>query len=123
MLDVKALLLNIIKCDYVIEQGSNTNGYYRKWSSGTLEQWGQVTTSASSGNVSATIHFPVEFVDTAYYIQLTASRNFGVSQSLAECYYSSGNRQATTAQTTVSWFKSGNSYATEIRYFVIGRWK
>lgn len=28
---------------YIIEQGSNSNGYYRKWSDGTLEQWINMT--------------------------------------------------------------------------------
>ena len=109
--------------DYVVEQGTSGNGAYRKWNSGTLEQWGTVTTSASSGNVSVDIAFPVAFIDTSYYLQMTPTRNFGLGQSLAENAYSSGNRQATTTKTTVSWYKSGNAYATEIRYFVIGRWK
>lgn len=125
MLDLKALLskiLDALKVDYIIEEGASGNGYYRKWNSGILEQWGQVTTSASSGNVSVGITFPVAFVDTNYYLQAMPSRNFGLGQSLAENYYVNGNRQATTTKTTVSWYKSGNAYATEIRYFVIGKW-
>lgn len=125
MLDLKALLskiLDALKVDYIVEEGARGNGYYRKWNSGILEQWGQVTTSASSGNVSVNIAFPVAFVDTNYYLQAMPSRNFGLGQSLAENYYTNGNRQATTTQTTISWYKSGNAYATEIRYFVIGRW-
>ena len=125
MLDLKALLskiLDALKVDYIVEQGSNAYGTYRKWNSGVLEQWGQVTTSASNGNVSVSITFPVAFVDTNYYLQAMPSRNFGLGQSLAENYYVNGNRQATTTQTIISWYKSGNAYATEIRYFVIGKW-
>ena len=126
MLDLKALLgkiLDALKVDYIIEEGASGNGYYRKWNSGILEQWGTVTTSASTGNVAQGITFPVPFINTNYYLQAMPSRNFGLGQSLAENYYEGGNRQATTTQTIVSWYKSGNPYATEIRYFVIGRWK
>lgn len=37
---------------YIVEQGSNSNGNYRKWSDGTLEMWGRFETLAST-NLSA----------------------------------------------------------------------
>lgn len=43
MLDVKALLtkmLNAIKVDYIIEQGTSGIWTYRKWNSGIAECWG-----------------------------------------------------------------------------------
>lgn len=43
MLDVKALLtkmLNAIKVDYIVEQGTSGIWAYRKWNSGIAECWG-----------------------------------------------------------------------------------
>lgn len=42
MLDLKALLVKILdalKVDYVVEEGTNTGWEYRKWNSGKLEAW------------------------------------------------------------------------------------
>lgn len=108
--------------DYIVEQGSNTYGTYRKWNSGILEQWGQVTTGASSGTVSSNIQFPTSFVDTSYIIMLTPRRNFGASMSVSESN-NAGNSQRTTDTTYITWWKSGNAYATEIQFYVKGTWK
>ena len=43
MLDLKALLakiLDALKADYIVEQGTGNNWYYRKWNSGKVELWG-----------------------------------------------------------------------------------
>lgn len=124
MLDVKALLtkiLDALKVDYVVEEGTNTYGTYRKWNSGVLEQWGQVTTSASNGTVSSNIQFPTSFIDTSYITMLTPRRNFGASMSVSESN-NAGNSQRTTNTTMITWWKSGNAYATEIQFYVKGRW-
>lgn len=124
MLDLKALLgkiLDALKVDYIIEEGANTYGTYRKWNSGVLEQWGQITTSASNGTASSNIQFPVSFIDTSYITMLTPRRNFGASMSVSESN-TSGNSQRTPSTTMVTWWKSGNAYATEIQFYVKGTW-
>lgn len=67
----------------IIESGNNANGYYLKFSDGTLEQWGykDVVTSASTvtslrGNFScyrggAAVTFPTPFLNTSFYPYLT----------------------------------------------------
>ena len=35
--------INEIGTDYIIESGSNANGYYEKYAGGTLKQWGKAT--------------------------------------------------------------------------------
>lgn len=52
----------------IIESESNENGYYRKWSDGTLEQWG--SSNNDSGNDSKTINMPISFADKNYNIQI-----------------------------------------------------
>ena len=56
---------------YVIDSGSNDNGWYRKWSDGFIEQWGIIKYSDSKGerlNQSTTLIIP--FTNTSYYVSL-----------------------------------------------------
>ena len=46
-------LLNAVKADYVVEQGTSGIWTYRKWNSGIAECWGTYTTSISVGNSSS----------------------------------------------------------------------
>lgn len=43
---------------YVVETGSNSYGYYRKYSDDFVEQWGEITNS-DSNNIKVT--FPIAF--------------------------------------------------------------
>lgn len=48
MLDLKALLtkiLDALKADYIVEQGTSGNWTYRKWNSGIAECWGEYKTT------------------------------------------------------------------------------
>lgn len=47
MLDVKALILKILKQDYIVEEGISGIWTYRKWASGIAECWGQHTVTGS----------------------------------------------------------------------------
>ena len=107
----------------VVETGAANNGFYRKWSDGTLEQWGFASFSARSGTATTTITFPTAFVNTDYYLQITPRQNVFAGHTFAENNGGAGNREATTTTTKISWFKSGNSYATNANYYVVGKWK
>ena len=50
---------------YIVETGDSSDGlsHYRRWSDGTIEQWG-ITGNKSSGKM--TIVFLIEFSDTSY---------------------------------------------------------
>lgn len=50
---------------YVVETGSNDNGYYRKYPDGYIEQWGTRT------GISQTIDLPKSFASTNYSVQFT----------------------------------------------------
>ena len=75
MLDVKTLLtkvLEALKVDYVVEEGTSTAWTYRKWNSGIAEAWyrgnyGTVTlsTQLSTDIVSATMQLTFPFTFTA----------------------------------------------------------
>lgn len=60
----------VTPADYVVEQGSNANGTWRKWADGTLECWGMktftsvaITTSWGSNYVSpnTAVTWPISF--------------------------------------------------------------
>ncbi|MBC5689837.1 hypothetical protein H8S37_13050 [Mediterraneibacter sp. NSJ-55] len=67
--------LEQLNANYIVEEGENDNGHYRKWNNGTLEMWGAYlgTFSIPSGNVvngiyysaDKAIPFPVESKTTA----------------------------------------------------------
>ena len=60
---------------YVIETGSNNNGWYRKWSDGFIEQWGILNKTTSAGSeLRGTITLPTSFSSTNYIIQITSYR-------------------------------------------------
>ena len=51
--------------NYIVEEGSNSNGKYRKWNDGTLEMWfdSNLTCAidAKAGNIYQSIDFPVKY--------------------------------------------------------------
>ena len=55
---------------YVIESGSNSNGWYRKWSDGFIEQWNVLT----SNQKNQTINLPISFSNTTYYVNFIQYR-------------------------------------------------
>lgn len=104
--------------DYVTEQGEG----YTKWNSGKMEQWGNVTVSASSGVASRTISFPKEFIDTSYRFLLTGNTNANVSDYIGECD-GAANKKRTTKTTIVTVKKTGAAYGIGIDWYAVGYWK
>lgn len=42
-----------LNSNYIVEEGSNSNGHYRKWSNGDLEMWGIYAFSDANVNIQA----------------------------------------------------------------------
>lgn len=64
MVNIKKLLLKIldaIKADFIVEQGTGWGGYYRKWNSGKAEYW--YNESSSSGLNTALWREPIWYGD------------------------------------------------------------
>ena len=57
--------------DYIIDYGNNSNGWYRKWKSGFIEQWGNILNGAVSNRT--TVSLPISFSSTNYIIQTTGN--------------------------------------------------
>ena len=112
--------------NYIIESGSNANGYYEKYASGTLKQWGKVTVTAelkkahgSSGwfrtaNEQFITH-PVPFVGEKPVVNLTPQAALNIA------YVSTNNLDNTGFYPLVPVSSAG---ATRyVHWQAIGRWK
>ena len=109
---------------YIIEQGAVSYCSYRKWSDGTLEQWGTASVASISGNAAQTVNLAVPFVDTGYTVTLSRGNNATTSVTVfAECNHVNGNRERTVSTFKVSAFKTGYAYTIGFGFYVVGKWK
>lgn len=85
MLNVKALLtkiLDAVKVDYIVEQGTSSIWTYRKWNSGIAECWGRTDIVVPSSGTYIT-YFP-----TGLFVSIS-------SLSVNAFYGTTANRNAT----------------------------
>lgn len=88
-----------------------------------LEQWGIVVYAATTALVQTnTVKFPINFIDTAYNMFLTLTRNGNVATKISESN-GGGNveRQVWGCVTRIE--KSSSNYSVSANWHVIGRWK
>ena len=89
--DLLSKLQNLNK-SYLVESGNSSNGYYRKYSDGFIEQWG-ITTIAGTHGSKYDINFPISFKNTNYTFthsiqDMTYSTLSGaIYYSVKECLY------------------------------------
>lgn len=93
--------------DYVIEQGENANGSYRKWESGTMEQWGAEESASASNHA---VPLPAAFaVNTPYLV--VGTNTSGVQSNFM------------TSNSTPSSFMVYVTASTRLFWIAIGKWK
>lgn len=120
--------VDLLKADYVVEQGTSGIWTYRKWNSGIAECWGlytnsSITFTAATGaaggyRANATgINFPFTFASEPL---VTATHN-GTSSD----YYGVVSNVYTTTSYCSIWLDRGNSATGQIKVHirVIGTWK
>ena len=108
---------NIRNLPSIVEIGDG----YKKWSDGTLEQWGRVSMPAQANTVSVAVSFAKPFANPSYSFLLTAGRNVASSHMFSEAN-SAGNSARTINGTAIVWSKSAHAYATEVSWYAIGKW-
>ena len=118
--------INEIGTDYIIESGSNANGYYEKYVSGTLKQWGKATVTdelktalGSTGWYRTAneqfINHPIPFVGEKPVVNLTAQ------SALNFAYISTNNLDKSGFYPITSYSAAG---ATRyVHWNAIGKWK
>lgn len=89
--------------DYIIEEGTQSSWEYRKWNSGKVEAWREITNSASAGSV---------WVSPLYYRDLTVSIPSGL--------FSSAPDVKATSTTNQWWVSYANATsATRLTYRLV----
>lgn len=126
MLDVKKLLARMLKCDYVIEEGTSGIWTYRKWASGLLECWGvdartrQLNTGyGSSFYTTGSVALPTNFFKSITHVQISrAGSDSGMGVVYVSTYGVSTSAVSFFIGNAISF--SGN---IAISLTVKGRWK
>ena len=104
--ELKELLAKILNTPLVVEQDSNARGSYRKWSNGTMEQWG-LEASASASNHAVSL--PIAFISTNYVV-------LGTNTSGTQANFM-------TSSASASSFYVYPAASTRLYWIAIGRWK
>ena len=92
--------LNSMK--YVVESGSNDNGWYRKWNDGWIEQGQDFPNNVPSGTE---VFFPLSFSNTDYVIIVSGSNSYN--------YYISNSK-------TINSVKIGSNASGPRSYYACG---
>ena len=115
---------------YIIESGSNSNGYYIKYSNKTMIQYGSITTSERTQTLS---NFFGTSSGTIYYNGESDRVTFPVNFATTEYSFSLSGYNKTGTHVTSEWTVSGNvkiyafsniSYSSgaNLRWIAIGTW-
>ena len=112
--------------NYIVEEGSNSNGKYRKWSNGTLEMWHSGNATCAIGTAAGSLYMSQEFTftfpiasTTACFPVLSIIANgaiWGSASSSANSYRTSFKYRLMAATT---WNLASFSYS----YYARGTWK
>lgn len=111
--------------DYVVEQGKSGIWTYRKWSSGTAECYGTLSTVPYNcpGNNGFDVSLPFTFINTSYTVVVQPTIN-GLLTSYHAIMDSAGNNSKTTTKFILSYGYTGSTaYQVPFDIHVFGRWK
>lgn len=132
MLNVKALLTKLmdsVKADYVVEQGTSGNWSYTKWNSGKLECWyegnpGSYTVGTARGSLysggTITYNYPIAFVDD--YPSVTASAMLGTTAYVIWAQSSGLSLNSVDVRIVASASMAANTNFS-IHIHAVGKWK
>ena len=116
--------INEIGTDYIIDSGSNANGYYEKYASGTLKQWGTATVTdelkTAHGQLYRTaseqiINYPIPFIGEMPVLNLTAQAALNIAYIATIGLDKSSFYPITTTST--------NANTRYVHWNAIGKWK
>jgi hypothetical protein len=104
-----------------IENGSNTNGSYTKFSDGTIIQYGMVEGDAitAGGRMVKLVSLPYSFVDAEYTVTVTQYGGYTFSGgTYANLAVLNSNQNAFTI-----FFTQAIAFTPKFSWIAIGRWK
>lgn len=99
-----AAVLEATNKSYIVETGDSSDGlsHYRRWSDGTIEQWGVVNTGSSE---PTNVVFPIEFSNTGYSLVFTVDNFYFVPSSNWHCVRAT---EKTTTSINIAMYSSNN---------------
>ena len=111
--------------DYVVETGSTGIWDYRKWNSGDIECWGNmsVTPTTVNGTNTITVTLPCTFANTSYKVDITPAKTALYIGSFGDCNSSSNLTHTTTNFTMAYKYTNGTAYSVSFNLSVRGKWK
>lgn len=131
MLNMKKTLtkiLDALKVDYVVEQGTSGIWTYRKWNSGIAECWGSNQTSAtfsSWGNIYSVdisgISYPSGLFNATPICNVYTSCQGG--NSVGSVNSNTGSSTTTPSLTAIRGTNLSGSQTFITKYYAIGKWK
>ena len=107
------------------EEGTSGIWYYRKWSSGTAECYGTLSTAPYNcpGYNGFDVSLPFTFSNTSYTVVVQPTIN-GLLTSYHAIMDGSGNNSKTTTKFILSYgYTSSTAYQVHFDIHVFGRWK
>ena len=133
MLNIKKTLtkvLDALKCDYIVEQGTDGIWTYRKWNSGIAECWGEYSYSVTTSSVWASpIYITTSCPRQNYpftFVSAPMEWASGMTGANACWLYSESTGFNTTTKTAEYRPIKVNTFGSttvKVRYFVSGKWK
>ena len=102
--------LNSMK--YVIESGSNSNGWYRKWSDGFIEQYGTFSLTVKTTDTQFSHTYPISFTNGDYQLQISikggwsTTRTFG-TEGQGFTNFTGYVKQSTQTTVYINWYACG----------------
>lgn len=113
-------LLNALKADYIVEQGTDGNWIYRKWNSGIAECWCKHTGTGGTNNfTSLTVTYPTGLFVAAPNVQTSGGLN-GVAR--AGAMFTESSLSSCTAY-IYNPDNNSNNKACWMFFHAIGKWK
>ena len=117
---------NNVLANLVVEDGSQGDWGYRKWSNGRVECWRTVSvnpTNLNNGVNTISMDLPFTFAGTDYNVQITAAKAGHYISGVADCNASGTVTHSTTAFTICYRYNYSTAYTVNFNITVSGRWK
>lgn len=111
--------------DFVVEQGTSGIWTYKKWFSGTVECWGNVSVNPTTANAinSVTVNLPFTFANTDFVVTATPAKCGLLVDRCGDCNASNSMTHTTSSFVLSYNYAHGTIYTTSFNVIVKGDWK
>ena len=126
VMDTVPDLISKLGGNYIVEEGSNSNGKYRKWSDGTLEMWHSGNATCAIGTAAGNIYMSSEFTFTFPIASKTACHpvlSIIAQGAIWGSPSSSGNSYRTSFKYHLMAATIWNLASFSFSYYARGTWK